>query len=510
MAKRKKLPEPKRFCLYARVSTDEQAKKENASPAVQLEITRRYASQLGEVVATYVDDGITGTHLNRPQFQKMLDDAVTGLFDCVVITYMGRLARGDVFPVAEYLLHQAGVSIRATEEDFASNPDGVVMKAVTQMSDKLYIEQIRGYTCTKMREMVRQGYCVGFLPFGLKAQPTSDHETAPKIIVHDPEAGQAVRVSFEMFLESKSLASVRDFLSSVSNRKWTTTTAKALLQNRTYLGELRFGDWENLNAFPPLIPTEIFDAVQLNLNQRKRTRSPRNSDYEYLLRGLVHCPHCGCPYTNSMAKGGLVRYYECYSDKKRFTKCPVGRVNCEIIHQSVLDKLAHLVRHPVAMHEAIKQSKGWEIPAEHLVSQRVQLGKSLQVATTRQTNLLTAIEGGANISSVVERLKQVEIEIRELSERIREADGLVASATKLRPTARDVQESWSAILGAWGFASDDEKAALVRLVVERVDVNTKDRAELRLTSIVELPGLKFGISEKLGAGRGFEPLTSGL
>jgi hypothetical protein len=206
-----------------------------------------------------------------------------------------------------------------------------------------------------------------------------------------------------------------------------------------------------------------------------------------------------------MAKGGLVRYYECYSDKKRFTKCPVGRVNCEIIHQSVLDKLAHLVRHPVAMHEAIKQSKGWEIPADHLLSQRVQLGKSLQVAKTRHTNLVTAIEDGADFSSLGGRLKQVEIEIRGINERILEVDGLVASATKLRPTASDVQESWSAILGAWGFATDEEKAELIRLVVERVDINTKDQAELRLTSIVELPGLKFGISEKMGAGSGIVP-----
>lgn len=510
MAKKKAQKELKRFALYARVSTDEQAKKENSSPQNQLEITRRYAEALGEVVSEYVDDGITGTHLKRPQFQQMLQDAERGEFDCVVITYMSRLGRGDMFSVAEYMLQERGVEIRATEEEFASQSDGIVMKAVTQMVDKLYIEKVRTDTSTKMREMVRKGYCVGYLPFGLSSQPTSDHPTAPKIVIHDPETSKTVEVCFDLFIETRSLAAVRDFLSAASNRKWTTTTAKNLLQNRIYLGELRFGDWENLSAFPPVVSVDTFDAVQKVLGDRQNARAPRSSDYEYLLRGLIHCPHCGCPYTNSMAKGGSVRYYECYRDKKKLSSCPVGRVNCETLHRTVLEKIAHLARHPVAMHEAIKQSKSWEVPSDHLLSQRIQIGKALQVAGTRQSNLLNAIESGIEVSSIVGRLKEVEQVIQDLKDKAAALDVAVAEATKLRPTAREVQESWSEILSAWGFATDEEKSALIRLVVERVDIKAKDRAELRLTSIVELPGRKFGITENMGAGIGFEPMTSGL
>jgi len=306
MAKRRTTKEPSRFALYARVSTDEQSKKENSSIEVQVSLAERYATTLGKVVAVYTDD-VTGTHLNRPGYKRMMSEAAKGDFDCVVITYMSRLGREGMFTVAEYELAKLGVSIRATEEDFVNNPDGVVMKAMTQMMDTVYIEQIRKFTSTKMKEMVRQGYCVGCLPFGLTTMPTSSAESAPKLIVHDPDDAPSVKLCFELFLESKSLATVRDYLSTASSRKWTTTTTKALLQNRAYLGEVRFGEWENLSAFEPIVTVEVFECAQASLAERQRTRAPRNDDYTYLLRGLIHCPHCECTYTNSLAKGGAVR-----------------------------------------------------------------------------------------------------------------------------------------------------------------------------------------------------------
>lgn len=466
---------------------------------VQANLARRYANSRGEVIAVYSDD-ITGTHLERPGYKQMMSEAAKGSFDCVVITYMSRLGRDGMFTIAEYELAKLGISIRATEEEFVNTPDGVVMKAMTQMMDIVYIEQIRKFTSTKMKEMVRQGYCVGCLPFGLTTIPTSNAESAPKLIVHDPSDSPNVKLGFELFMEGESLATVRDFLSTASNRKWTTTTTKALLQNRAYLGELRFGDWVNLTAFEPVISGGLFDAVQRAPVVRQRTRAPRNGDYTYLLRGLIHCPHCECPCTNSLAKGGAVRYYECYRDKKKLSKCPVGRVNCETLHNTVLDRIAHLVRHPVAMHEAIRQSKGWEVPSTTLVNERLQIGKALQIARTRESRLLNAIEKDDELTSVLERLRKVEAEIRELTTRLNDLDGAIAVATKLRPTAKDVQDSWSQILGAWGFATDDEKATLIRLVVERVDMNAKDRADLRLTSIVELPGQMFGTTGKYGCG----------
>jgi hypothetical protein len=37
---------------------------------------------------------------------------------------------------------------------------------------------------------------------------------------------------------------------------------RAILRNRVYVGELRDGDYVNLEAHPPLIDRDTFDAVQ--------------------------------------------------------------------------------------------------------------------------------------------------------------------------------------------------------------------------------------------------------
>ena len=60
--------------LYARVSSDRQ--DVDLSVAAQLRALRDYAEKNGYVVAReYVDEAESGRIADRPQFQKMLDEA---------------------------------------------------------------------------------------------------------------------------------------------------------------------------------------------------------------------------------------------------------------------------------------------------------------------------------------------------------------------------------------------------------------------------------------------------
>jgi len=421
---------------------------------------------------------------------------------------MSRLGRGKVFPILENKLHESQCRVYCTEEDFANQEDDM-MKSLTIFNDEMFAFSVRKHTSAKMREMVRSGYCVGCLPFGLKPEALNDRVDSRKIIVHHEIDATNVKIAFDLFIQTQSLAAVRDFLKSVSNRQWTTTVVKSLLQNRIYLGELRFGDWENLEAFDPVVETSVFDEAQKLLGSRQKCRAPRTDEYNYLLRGLVRCPHCNCAYTNSVAKGGAVRYYECYHDKKKISHCPVGRINCDVLHRTVIGTLSHLVTHHTSMHEAIRKSRDWETPPDSLISQRAQLGKALQVLGTRQRNLLNAIEDGEQIQSVKQRLILAEAEERAVRAKISLLDTEISLATRLRPTAEQVQDSWAQVLDIWEAAEDNEKAALLRLLIESLEIHEKDRAILRLATIVELPSPKFGTSDKMGAGVGFEPTTLG-
>lgn len=100
---------PLRVAIYARVSTDDQTTDN------QLLELRAWAEHAGHsVVAEYVDNGISGAkgREGRPQFDKLLKDAVRRKFDLVAAWSVDRLGRSLV-GLIECLqeLHGAGVDL---------------------------------------------------------------------------------------------------------------------------------------------------------------------------------------------------------------------------------------------------------------------------------------------------------------------------------------------------------------------------------------------------------------
>lgn len=67
-----------RVRLYARLSKDDgDADKESNSITNQLQMLRYHAKEKGfEVIGEYVDDGISGTTFNRPDLNRMIEDAM--------------------------------------------------------------------------------------------------------------------------------------------------------------------------------------------------------------------------------------------------------------------------------------------------------------------------------------------------------------------------------------------------------------------------------------------------
>src|SRR5437870_1246644 len=101
-----------RYAIYLRCSSDDQAQGDFTTIDTQRELNQRHILEHGgTLVNEYTDEGKTGTNLKRTGWQELLRDAQAGMFDVVVVTYMSRLARGEGYHVAEYLLKEAGVRI---------------------------------------------------------------------------------------------------------------------------------------------------------------------------------------------------------------------------------------------------------------------------------------------------------------------------------------------------------------------------------------------------------------
>ena len=88
---------PKRAILYARVSTDEQAKS-GYSLAQQMEALREYATHDGyEVLEEVTDPGQSGASLERPGMDRVRDLVVAGGVSVVLAQDRDRFAREPAY-----------------------------------------------------------------------------------------------------------------------------------------------------------------------------------------------------------------------------------------------------------------------------------------------------------------------------------------------------------------------------------------------------------------------------
>src|SRR5215204_7781869 len=108
---------PKRAILYARVSTDEQARS-GYSLAQQMEALREYAAQEGyEVLEDVTDPGQSGASLERPGMDHVRDLVAAGGVSVVLAQDRDRFARE---PAYHYVLREEfaehGTKIRALSD----------------------------------------------------------------------------------------------------------------------------------------------------------------------------------------------------------------------------------------------------------------------------------------------------------------------------------------------------------------------------------------------------------
>ena len=511
----------KRYVIYLRCSSDDQKQGDFTTIDVQRELNTKRIAELGySLVKEYADEGKTGTNLRRKGWLQLLADAQAGLFDTVLVTYMSRIGRGDAYTIAEYELNKCGVKVEMVKEAFTQDLSGHINKKMTNMMDGIYPVMVSGWTKTKQQEMVANGFFCGSQPaFGYQTELVAEMAISangkepPKRLICDPENAEIVAFCYDMFIEKRKIASVRNHLTAITGRNWTTTKTKHLLTNEVYIGNYLFGESRKDGAHPAIVDTAVWQEAQdiLNFAANHRTsREPVSDAYTYYLRGLLVCPYCDCSFTNSVAKGGAVRYYECLYHAKRKTKCPVQRINADALHASVLREIRRATSHHTVLHRLIAESGGWQNASDAQKSLRGQLSKQKQALEMRIANYIRAIGDGRDSLALFSALEKVEAEKELVSQQLAQADKEIEVSTVKRPTASQVQEVWSEMLDVWDDVTDEERQEVMASFVTRVEIKEKDRASMELLPMPEGYGLKFVTRSQLGAGVGLEPTTFGL
>jgi site-specific DNA recombinase len=141
---------PQQAILYARVSTDEQARS-GYSLAQQIEALRAYAGNEGfEVLEEVQDPGQSGASLERPGMDRVRDLVAAGGVSVVLAQDRDRFARE---PAYHYLLRREfeehGTKVRAMNDRGDDSPEG-------ELTDGI-LDQLGKYERAKLMERSRRG-----------------------------------------------------------------------------------------------------------------------------------------------------------------------------------------------------------------------------------------------------------------------------------------------------------------------------------------------------------------
>jgi len=151
---------PKRIALYVRVSTNGQT-VEN-----QLRELHAWAERSGhEIVATYTDEGISGTkgRDKRPEFDRLLKDATRRRFDMVAAWSVDRLGR-SLPDLVNFLreIHGAGVDLFLHQQALdTSSPAGKAMFGMLSVFGEFEAAMIRERVNSGLARARSQGKVLG-------------------------------------------------------------------------------------------------------------------------------------------------------------------------------------------------------------------------------------------------------------------------------------------------------------------------------------------------------------
>ena len=277
-----------RVAAYVRVSSQEQKLHGLSLDAQKMKLTD-YAKAHGmKIVGWYMDEGVSGRKLikNRPELQRMIQDAEAGQFERIIFIKLDRFFRS----VAEYhecMKRITPVVWSTTEEKYdlttASGRFFVNAKlAVAEMEADQTGERIKivnEYKVQTGQPLTRSQ------PFGYII--AKDENTGRKKVIRDPENEEALRDAIQHYLTHQSRKKTLVYLNTKYQVGLAYKALKALLANTMLYGEYR-GNPSYCEAY---IDKDTFDKIQEVAKRNVKANTPAYR--HFIFSGLLVCPVCG-------------------------------------------------------------------------------------------------------------------------------------------------------------------------------------------------------------------------
>ncbi|MBC8477836.1 MAG: recombinase family protein, partial [Dehalococcoidia bacterium] len=320
-----------RCCIYARVSSDEQAGRNFSVPA-QVESCRYHAQGKGWTVVVEYHDGFESARPGkiRPTFEKMMAAARRKEFDIILVHKLDRFARDDYeHVVSERELEKLGVRLESVSEPLdVTSPAGYLSRRIMQVISSWYIKNLAAEARKGMKQKVAQGGWPWLAPVGY----VNRKDKTSTWVEVDPKLGPVIAEAFrEMTTGKYTLDEWTAHAFTMGHRsraggKLSRSRWHDIFHNRFYMGKTgwgRYGGEERDGNHPALVDPVTFAQVQDVLAKHDHHKK-RTQRHQYLLRGLLYSldadspclvttqPSKGISYYRSKARvDGSQVYYNC-------------------------------------------------------------------------------------------------------------------------------------------------------------------------------------------------------
>ena len=303
--------------IYARYSSHGQTEQ---SIEGQLHDNYAWAAQQGiTVIGEYIDRALTGTKDQRPDFQRMIEDAAKRQFEMVIVWKLDRFARNRYdSAIYKAKLKKFGVRVVSVKENITDSPEGIILEGLLESMAEYYSANLSQNVKRGMRENVMKGnFCGGVIPLGYKVQD--------KKLVVDERTAPMVRYMFDQYAAGVPKKTIVDELNkhgyrARSGKPLGIHSMSRILHNTVYIGQYKYDGQEVPGLAEPLIDPDVFAKVQEKLKMMARAPAVRKAKVSYLLQGKCFCGHCGTAMVGENGRshtGAKYYYYACHNKKRR-------------------------------------------------------------------------------------------------------------------------------------------------------------------------------------------------
>lgn len=441
----------KKAGLYCRVSTDIQM--EGYSIDAQKDFLKSYC-KMHEIdnYEFYIDGGYSGSNINRPDMQRLIEDVEDHKIDIVVVFKLDRLSRSqkDTLYLIEEVFNPNDCGFVSIKENFDTNtPFGKAMVGILSVFAQLERETILERTRIGRKKRAEEGlwYGTGNLPFAY------DYDEKKGILVPNKEKVEIVNKMVELYLQGMPMTQVGALFGLQDQ------TVRSIFTSPVGLGKIPYKDEIFEGQHEPIMTQETYDKLQQKMEERAVTYKHAN----YLLAGKIVCGKCGAKYRYQKAGTSSIRLY-CYSQQTS-KKNLIKDANCDNRRYYDYEIEDYVIKDLISM--SLDESKfRHNMNMNDINVSQARIDRIAQI-DKQVVNLLDYISEGIAVEETKEKIRKLQEEKEKIQKELSDEKAKERKSENLKVVISDLNTAWKTM-------TFEEQRNIVLEVIDKVVVNDNE------------------------------------